>query len=190
MHDTQAMTRQQQRITGGHLAHRSRGVTALVLARGGPGLPSSDLRHSGPLVTHDLRPAWISGVHAPADVVAGSEVAAGCLVGGNPWPSVAVTTSMASRTPFPPWWRRRGSTSPTSPLPLRPGENPTPVAKRRRRHSVVTFLKAPTLAWGCWACMASLSGSWWRPVRPCLRWGPRPSLPCTCRGGAVLHLTH
>ena len=27
MHDTQAMTRQQQRITGGHLAHRSRGVT-------------------------------------------------------------------------------------------------------------------------------------------------------------------
>ena len=29
MHDTQAMTRQQQRITGGHLAHRSRGVTTL-----------------------------------------------------------------------------------------------------------------------------------------------------------------
>ena len=27
MHDTQAMTRQQQRITGRHLAHRSRGVT-------------------------------------------------------------------------------------------------------------------------------------------------------------------
>ena len=29
MHDTQAMTRQQQRITGRHLAHRSRGVTTL-----------------------------------------------------------------------------------------------------------------------------------------------------------------
>ena len=29
MHDTQAMARQQQRITGGHLAHRSRGVTTL-----------------------------------------------------------------------------------------------------------------------------------------------------------------
>ena len=27
MHDTQAMTKQQHRITGGHLAHRSRGVT-------------------------------------------------------------------------------------------------------------------------------------------------------------------
>ena len=27
MHDTQAMTTQQQRITGGHLAHWSRGVT-------------------------------------------------------------------------------------------------------------------------------------------------------------------
>ena len=27
MHDTQAMTRQQQRITGGHLAHWSQGVT-------------------------------------------------------------------------------------------------------------------------------------------------------------------
>ena len=30
MHDTQAMTRQQQRITGGHLAHRSRGVTSVI----------------------------------------------------------------------------------------------------------------------------------------------------------------
>ena len=29
VHDTQAMTRQQQRITRGHLAHRSRGVTTL-----------------------------------------------------------------------------------------------------------------------------------------------------------------
>ena len=29
MHDTQAMTTQQQRITGGHLAHQSRGVTTL-----------------------------------------------------------------------------------------------------------------------------------------------------------------
>ena len=29
MHDTQEKTRQQQRITGGHLAHRSRGVTTL-----------------------------------------------------------------------------------------------------------------------------------------------------------------
>ena len=29
MHDTQAKTRKQQRISGGHLAHRSRGVTTL-----------------------------------------------------------------------------------------------------------------------------------------------------------------
>ena len=94
------------RIPSAARAARSR--WALVMARGGPGLPSSDRRRSGPLVMHDLRPAWISGVHAPADVVAGSEVAAGCLAGGNPWPPVAVTASMASRTPFPPWWRRRG----------------------------------------------------------------------------------
>ena len=30
MHDTQAMTRQQQRITDGHLAYRSRGVTIVI----------------------------------------------------------------------------------------------------------------------------------------------------------------
>ena len=53
---------------------------------------------------------------------------------------------------------------PYLPLPLRPGENPSPGAKRRRRHSVVTFLKAPIWAWGCWVCMASLSGPWWRPA--------------------------
>ena len=36
MHDTQAMTRQLQRITGGHLAHRSRGVTHGSLGLGAP----------------------------------------------------------------------------------------------------------------------------------------------------------
>ena len=50
------------------------------------------------------------------------------------------------------------------PFPCARVKTLAPVAKRRRRHSVVTFLKAPTWAWGCWACMASLSGSWWRPV--------------------------
>ena len=50
------------------------------------------------------------------------------------------------------------------PFPCARVKTLAPVAKRRRRHSVVTFLKAPTWAWGCWVCMASLSGSWWRPI--------------------------
>ena len=50
------------------------------------------------------------------------------------------------------------------PFPCARVKTLAPVAKRRRRDSVVTFLKAPTWAWGCWVCMTSLSGSWWRPA--------------------------